>query len=140
MTLAEKGPIQPPPRLAPRFEKVSQIVQGWTGVISATHWRFDARDEVDGADFYVGDRELGHIHLDGEVHIPFPAALRKALIAARLARPFAWGGDFVEMSIRTAADAERARWLFELNYDRLHGATSRALLERVAAQSAAAVA
>ena len=131
MTLAEKGPHVPPPRLAPRFEKVSKAVQSWAGVISATHWSFAAPDEVDGADFYVGEMELGHIHLDGEVHVPFPAVLRKALIEAGIARRFQWSNGFVELTIKTAADSERAQWLFQLNYDRLHGATTAELLARV---------
>ena len=131
MTLAEKGPHVPPPRLAPRLEKVSLAIQHWPDVISATHWRFDAPGEVDGADFYVGEQELGHIHLDGEVHVPFPAPLRTALIDAGLARRFRWGNDFVEMTIRTSADAARATWLFQLSYDRLRGASTRALLARI---------
>ena len=50
-----------------------------------------------------------------------------------LAPRFRWGDGWVEVSIASAADAAHARWLFELNYDRLRGATRRDLLARVAA-------
>ena len=136
MTLADKGPHQPPPRLTPRLEKVSQFVQALPAVISATHWSFADASRVDGADFYVGDQELGHIHLGGEVHIPFPATLRTALIDAGLAHRFPWGNSFVEMCITTPADAARAQWLFQLNYDRLQGTPVRALVERLHAHVA----
>lgn len=131
MTLTAKGPIQPPPRLAPRLESVAQAIMMWPQVIAATHWNLYANHEVDGADFYVGELELGHIHLDGEVHIPVATPLRKALIKAGLARPFRWGDGWVEVSIKTMADAEHARWLFQLNYDRLAGVTMQQLLDRV---------
>jgi hypothetical protein len=135
MRLNDKGPIQPPPRLAPRLETVSVEVQGWADVIAATHWNLYARDEVDGADFYVGDRELGHLHLDGEAHIPVSRVLRAPLVDAGLARPFRYGSSasrWIELSIRTTTDAAHALWVFRLNHDRLRGAATAQLLARIA--------
>ena len=69
------------------------------------------------ADFYAGDDELGHLHLDGELHLATTIHLRHLLVAARLARPFAFGGSYagwVEASIQNEADADHALWLFRL--------------------------
>lgn len=80
---------------------------------------------MDGTDFYVGDEELGHVHLNGEAHLATSPALRQALVARGFARPLRWGGaaypGWTEYSVRTAADAAHATWLFELNYHRLQG-------------------
>ncbi len=126
MKLAEKGPLAPVPTLAAVLEPVSQAIQGWPGVIAAAHWDlFRVGEVVDGADFYVGEAELGHFHLDGEAHLATSPALGQALIAGGFARPLRWGGaaykGWTEFSVRTAADAAHATWLFELNYQRLRG-------------------
>jgi Luciferase len=71
------------------------------GLCSApTHWLLDDPTQVDGADFYVGERELGHIHLDGEIHLGLARSLRKALIDAEHAEPFRWAKDWVQFSIK----------------------------------------
>ncbi|MDB5966912.1 MAG: hypothetical protein JWQ72_3412 [Polaromonas sp.] len=132
MKLESKGPIQPPPVLPGAAQTTSLAVQGWPGIISATHWDLYNLTRVDGADFYAGEQELGHIHTDGSVHIPTGTALGKALIAGGFAKNFPYGGrygEWVRSRIGTAADAEVATWMFRLNYDRLHG---RALPELLA--------
>ena len=98
--------------------------QKWPGIIAATHWHLSRRDEVDGADFYIGEQELGHIHLDGEVHLATDLEMRKSLVEAGLARPFPWYKSWVELSIRTEPDAAHAIRLFRLNYCRLTGVES----------------
>ena len=57
-------------RLKGPAQSVSAEIQSWPGIIAATHWFLYDRTQVDGADFYVGEKELGHIHLDGELHEP----------------------------------------------------------------------
>ncbi len=136
MTLEEKGPIAPVPALSAVLEPVSQTIQNWPGTLAAAHWDlFRVGEVVDGADFYVGSEELGHIHLSGEAHLATPPALGAALVAAGLARPLRWGGaayrGWTEVSIRTAADAAHATWLFELNYQRLRGRAEDELLVEV---------
>lgn len=124
MNLHQKGKIQPAPRLADPLEGVSQSIQSWRGVAAATHWHLYDRSRVDGADFYVGQAELGHIHLDGEVHLATTGDLRDCLIGAGLCRPFSFGGSYagwVEISIYSPDDARRAAFLFRLNYHRLRG-------------------
>jgi hypothetical protein len=86
---------------------------------------------VDGADFYVGESELGHIHLDGEIHLVLTKALRKAVIASRFAEQFRWDVNFVQFLITNEASAQHALWLFRLAYDQLKGANESDLLNRI---------
>lgn len=134
MKLAEKGLIQPPPVLTGPAQTTAAAIQGWPAVIAATHWDLFNRTRVDGADFYVGEAELGHIHLTGEVHLAATHALGVPLLEQGLATPLPYGaqrGDWVAFQIRTAADAAHATWLFQLNYDRLRGVPLHELTERL---------
>ena len=145
MTLEEKGPIAPVPTLSAVLEPISQAIQKWPAIVAAAHWDlFRVGEVVDGADFYVGSEELGHLHLSGEAHLATPPALGAALVAAGLARPMRYGGaayqGWTEFSIRTAADAAHATWLFELNYQRLRGRTEDELLAEVQQRAAARLA
>jgi len=132
MKLAEKGHYAPPPRLPVHAQAVSQALAKWPEVHARTHWLLGDETEVDGADFYVGERELGHIHLDGEAHIAVSAAVRKALLAAGLAAPFHWNQAFVVYKIAAPADIAPAMALFQLAYDRLQGVSSAELVARCA--------
>lgn len=80
MKLTEKGRIVPPIKLGEPMENVSKTVQSWNKIISATHWNLYDRTKPDGADFYVSEEELGHIHLNGEVHLATSVALRNSLV------------------------------------------------------------
>lgn len=131
MKLAEKGHYAPPPRLPAHAQAVSTTISRWPGVHARTHWLLGDETQVDGADFYVGERELGHIHLDGEAHLAVELPLRDALIAARLASPFRWSRGFVVCSIESGASAATARALFRLAYDRLQGEGTAELLARI---------
>ena len=131
MTLVEKGPFQKPPVLKGAPQSVSSELQRWPGMVSATHWTIGDSTLVNGADFYVGERELGHIHLDGEVHLLLSAPLAKAVLKADLADAFPWGRDWVQLEITDKKSAERALWLFEIGYDRLNGVSEADLLERI---------
>ena len=74
-----KGPIAPPPALAGKLKEVADAVAGWPDVEATIHWRFDQPNRVDGVDFYVGSDELGHIHLDGSIHLATPPWLGSEL-------------------------------------------------------------
>ena len=141
MTLAEKGPVQAPPAMptAP-LEAVSQAVQGWPGVAAYVHWDlYRVGEKIDGVDFYVdGDeQELGHLHLNGDLHLATPPVLGTALLAAGLARRFPYGDGWTCWRVTTTADARHAEWLLRLNYDFLRGTPLPELLARVAAALAA---
>lgn len=131
MKLSDKGQIQPPPVLKGNAQTLSEAIQSWPGVVAATHWYLHDRSRVDGADFYVGERELGHIHLDGEIHLALTKPLASLLIQRDLAEPFPWAENWVQFPIWSAADAEHATWLFRLGYDRLGGAAAATLRQQV---------
>jgi hypothetical protein len=135
MKLEDKGPIIEAPTLKGPAQKVSKKIQSWPDVISATHWTIGDSTKSNGADFYVGESELGHIHLDGELHLVVTKQLRKALIDANLAEPFPWGNDWVQLKIKDEKTAEQAAWLFRLAYDRLKGATDADLKLRISQQT-----
>lgn len=99
MRLKDKGPVIAPPVLSGWAQTVSLEIQSWPGIISATHWMLGNATQVDGADFYHRDSELGHIHLDGEIHLALTAELRKALIDSGLAQSFRWGASWVQFPI-----------------------------------------
>jgi hypothetical protein len=121
MKLTEKGKIIPPIQLQEPMESVSRAVQSWEHIISATHWNLFSRNEPDGADFYVFEQELGHIHLDGDLHLATNLILQKALVERGLARTFPYAQGWVNFMIRNPKDADHALWLFGLNYKRLMG-------------------
>ncbi len=131
MKLKDKGPIVKPPILKGVAEKVSVEIQSWPEIISATHWTIGDSTKVNGADFYVGENELGHIHLDGELHLYLTKELRQKLIAAGLAEPFRWGDEWVQFQITDELSRHQAEWLFRLGYDRLKGTTDDELNLRI---------
>ena len=116
LSLTNKGPIHPAPELKAPIQTVSREIQNWHGVVAATHWTLYRPDAVDGADFYVSDREIGHI--------PTSPDLRDRLLDRREAERFPWGDAYagwVQFRIRTESDACHAIQLFRMNYDRLPG-------------------
>ena len=131
MRLESKGEIKPPPKLKGPAQSVSAEIQSWPGIIAATHWYIDDRSQVDGADFYVGEKELGHIHLDGELHLGVTVGLRRQLIEAGLAEALPWAEDWVQAPISSQKDARNALWLFRLAYDRLTGTPIPELRRRI---------
>lgn len=130
MKLAEKGRFAAPPVLPKHAESVSRAIAGWRDVHARTHWLLGDESVVDGADFYVGDHELGHIHLEGEAHIAVPKRIRDALIASGRAKPFRYSPNFVVVTIHSGADATKAAELFKLAYDGLHGVAEEMLVAR----------
>jgi hypothetical protein len=135
MKLKDKGPITPPPVLTGIAQNVSVQIQAWPSIVSATHWQFGNPTVVDGADFYVGESELGHIHLHGEIHIPTTRDLHGALLRSGLAESFRWAANWVQFQITDESSAEHALWLFGLGYDRIVGKSEEELLERIRAVS-----
>lgn len=133
MKLSEKGRFAPPPALPKHAQRVSEALAAWPDVHARTHWLLGDETVIDGADFYVHDEEVGHLHLDGAAHVATGLPLRRALVAAELASPFRWSSKFVVYAVANARDVERALWLFSLAYDRARGAPDSELLSRVSA-------
>ena len=135
MKLSEKGRFSPPPVLPTHAQVVSTAIASWDEVHARTHWLLGDETQVDGADFYVGEDEIGHLHLEGQAHVATGVVLRNALVAAKLASPFRWSSKFVVHDVARAADVEHALWLFRLAYDRAQGVTDEDLVERIVARS-----
>ena len=137
MTRPKTDALAPAPRMAAVLEPITEAVQQWPGTLAtARRDPFQAGNVVDGTTFYVGDDEVGHLHLNGEAHVATSLALKQALVARGLAKPLRWGGaafpGWTEFSVRTAADAAHATWLFELNYQRLRGRPETELITAIA--------
>jgi len=132
MKLSEKGRYAPPPRLKPAAQRVAQAVATWPGVHAGTHWLLGDERAVDGADFYFGEDELGHIHLDSAAHVMHARSIVDTLIEAGLGRRFRWSREVVAFEIRNQADVAHALWLFELSYARRQGLAGAEISSRIA--------
>lgn len=101
-------------------ERIARAVTSWPGVEPASH-RFG------GLEFRLGKRELGHLHGDTLVDLPFPRKVRDELLAAGRASPHHVLPDsgWVSLWIESSDDVERAIALFRLGYDRAVAARAR---------------
>ena len=115
---ASKGPIAPPPILNGIMATMAETIASWPGVVSTAHWHLYDRSRVDGIDFYVGEDELGHIHLDGSIHLATNPSLGESLISAGLAQQFPYGHGWVQAKVAKIG-ATAAVSLFRRNYERL---------------------
>jgi hypothetical protein len=72
-----------------------------------------------GTEYRIGRRELGHIHGDHLVDIPFPTKVRDEVVSAGLAEPHHLLPDtgWVSLYLREAADVDRAVALFRRSFD-----------------------
>ena len=131
MRLRNEGAIQPAPALRGEAQEVSLELQKWDGMQAVTHWQLGTSERVDGVEFHVADKELGHIHLNGEMHLLLTKRLSSALIQSGLAEQFPWGAEWVQAPVSTESERERALWLFRLGYDHLRAGDEDVLLERV---------
>ncbi len=129
MTRSEKGRVAPAPRLAPQPQRVADVVGAHDGVVVQAHWQIGSQTQVNGTDFYVGEEELGHIHLDGEAHVPLGGRLVDVVVAAGLAGRFRWSRAFAAVD---ATDDGRALFIFELRRAQIAGVDASILLQRIA--------
>jgi predicted DNA-binding protein (MmcQ/YjbR family) len=84
----------------------------WDGMEAHPH-RFG------GTEFRIGRREIGHIHGDALVDIPFPKKVRDEIIAAGEAEPHHILPEtgWVSFYLRKEGDIERAIALLKRSYD-----------------------
>ena len=99
--------------IAGAHERITQAVTSWQGVRALPH-RFG------GTEYRLGEkREIGHIHGDQMVDIPFPVKVREQLVAegkAELHHVLPESG-WISFYIRQPEDVERAIALFKMSYD-----------------------
>ena len=116
-----KGPVTAAPLMRGDLQAVVDGVSTWPGVEATTHWHFADQTRIDGVDFYVGDDELGHLHLDGSIHLATSPALGADLIVERLGAPFPYAHGWTQSRVsRLGVDGAIA--FFRRNYDRLRPA------------------
>ena len=132
----QKGPVAPAPKLDGVLGTVVDTVSSWPGVETTVHWHLCDHTRVDGADFYLGDDELGHLHLDGVIHLASDPGLGSALVSEGAAKPFRHVRGWVEAEARRIG-ADAAVALFRRNYDQLQvGAASPDAMDSQSAKDA----
>jgi hypothetical protein len=101
-------------------ERVQTEVLSWDGVTSAPG-RFGA------VTFYLGKREIGHLHGDRLADLPFPRSVRDELVESGRALPHHVMPDtgWVSFRIEGEDDVGRAVGLFRLSYERARVAAER---------------
>lgn len=90
---------------------IKQTVTSWPGMKANPH-RFG------GTEFNLGKVEIGHIHANGMVDIPFNSKIRAQLLAEKRAELHHLLPEtgWITFYIKAGADTEQAIWLFRLSY------------------------
>jgi hypothetical protein len=93
-------------------EQITQAILSWAGVTAYAH-RFG------GTEFRLGRREIGHIHGDYLVDIPFPKKVRDEIVAAGRAKPHHILPEtgWISFYLREPADVEQAIGLFRQSFE-----------------------
>ena len=93
-------------------EKIHAALRGWSGITDHPH-RFGGRE------CRLVRREIGHIHGDSLVDIPFPKKVRNELVEAGRAEPHHILPDsgWVSVFLRKASDVDRAIELLRRSFD-----------------------
>ena len=93
-------------------KQITEAVTQWLNMTVAPH-RFG------GVEYQLGTREIGHIHGDTLVDIPFPTAIRNELVEAGIARPHHVLPDsgWISFYIRTPEDVRQAINLLQRSFE-----------------------
>ena len=93
-------------------ERINQAVAEWEGVSEQPH-RFG------GTEYLLGKREIGHIHGNSLIDIPFPTKIAREIVAAGRAEPHHILPDsgWVSFYLREEADVQRGIDLLRMSYD-----------------------
>ena len=91
--------------------QIIETVLTWEGLEAHPH-RFG------GTEFRIGKREIGHIHGDSLVDIPFPTKIRDEIVAAGQAEPHHVlpESGWVSFYLKDAGDVQKAIDLFNRSY------------------------
>lgn len=93
------------------YPALQTAITTWEGITTEAH-RFG------GVEFKVGKVEIGHVHRNGMVDIPFTRKIRAALVASGAAQEHHLLADsgWISFYIRQDEDVPRAIALFRLSY------------------------
>ena len=92
-------------------EEIQKAVLAWPGVTAHPH-RFG------GTEYLLGKREIGHVHGNYLVDIPFPTKVRDEIVAAGRAEPHHVlpESGWISFYLREETDIERAIELLRQSY------------------------
>ena len=93
-------------------ELITKAVMSWAGVSTNPH-RFG------GVEYVIGKREIGHIHGDQLVDIPFPKKVRDEIVAEGRAQPHHILPEtgWVSCTLQQEADVENVITLLRQSYE-----------------------
>lgn len=93
-------------------DMITKTVTQWEGVLAKPH-RFG------GLEYGIGRREIGHIHGDYQVDIPFPKKVRDLILATGRAQPHHLLPEtgWISFYIHEEADIEKAIALLRENFE-----------------------
>ena len=93
-------------------ERINRVVVTWQGIKAVPQ-------QFGGAEYRLADREIGHVHGNRVVDIPFPKSVRDKVIAEGQAEKHQILSEsgWVSVFLREARDVERAISLLRLSYD-----------------------
>ena len=93
-------------------QEILATLSEWPGIEAHPH-RFG------GTEYRLGTREIGHIHGDALVDIPFPKRIRDEVVAAGHAEPHHLLPEtgWISFYLREPADVTRAIELLRLSFD-----------------------
>jgi hypothetical protein len=91
--------------------RLEDEVSAWPGVSAHAH-RFG------GKEFRFGKAEIGHVHTDGTVDIPFPRGVRDALLEEGQAEEHRWvpNSGWTTFRVRNETDIHQAKGLLRISY------------------------
>ncbi len=101
-------------------KRIDIALRGWPGIKAQPH-RFG------GTEYRLGRREIGHVHGDHLVDIPFPKKVRDELVAEGRAEPHHVlpKSGWVSIYLRQASDVERAFELLRLSFEIANAKTAK---------------
>jgi hypothetical protein len=93
-------------------EIITKTLTSWDGISTAPH-RFG------GVEYRFGSRELGHIHGDHLVDIPFPTRIRNEIVEAGLAEPHHILPEtgWISFYLREESDIQKVLELLRCSYE-----------------------
>ncbi len=111
-------------------QTIRSTVGAWPG-ISEAPGNFGA------VEFKLGKREIGHLHGEALLDVPFPRKVRDELVAAGEAEPhhIMPESGWISFRIRKAGDAEHAVALLKRSYDLINQQLERRRAQSVAAKA-----
>src|SRR6266550_350637 len=93
-------------------QQINAAVSAWEGITAHPH-RFG------GTEYRLVDREIGHVHGDGLVDVPFPPTVKHELVAAGQAVPHHVlpESGWISFYIRDPGDVEKGIALLRRSYE-----------------------